>query len=196
MEAMTGLDINGLPPALPEKRSKRRKERLPSQYDNVPENEHLSTCSLHGSSTGDSPDASKPPPLPLKKRHSKFHHFIASRINWRWFEHDALFVFESTPIIRCTEECKDAQKEIKPVERAQSRNQRSSQFHFSNKKTLFLLFSIHKNFLKLSRIPSESKRKIVFLVVKQLRLNCIKHSLSFLFFLVKVEFVFISKLVN
>ncbi|XP_043276526.1 guanine nucleotide-releasing factor 2 isoform X3 [Venturia canescens] len=69
MEAMTGLDINGLPPALPEKRSKRRKERLPSQYDNVPENEHLSTCSLHGSSTGDSPDASKPPPLPLKKRH-------------------------------------------------------------------------------------------------------------------------------
>lgn len=59
-----------MPPALPEKRSKRRKERQPSQYDNVPENEHLSTCSLH-TSNGDSPDASKPPPLPLKKRHSK-----------------------------------------------------------------------------------------------------------------------------
>lgn len=71
IEAITGMDINGIPPALPEKRSKRRKERLPSQYDNVPENEHLSTCSLHGS-TGDSPDAGKPPPLPLKKRHSKY----------------------------------------------------------------------------------------------------------------------------
>ena len=69
--AMAGVDINGIPPALPEKRSKRRKERLPSQYDNVPENEHLSTCSLHGS-TGDSPDAGRPPPLPLKKRHSKY----------------------------------------------------------------------------------------------------------------------------
>ncbi|KAK0093216.1 hypothetical protein PV326_014033 [Microctonus aethiopoides] len=63
------LDSNGIPPALPEKRSKRRKERLPSQYDNVPENEHLSTCSLHTSISGDSPDAGKPPPLPLKKRH-------------------------------------------------------------------------------------------------------------------------------
>ncbi|KAK0180080.1 hypothetical protein PV327_005759 [Microctonus hyperodae] len=63
------LDSNGIPPALPEKRSKRRKERLPSQYDNVPENEHLSTCSLHTSMSGDSPDAGKPPPLPLKKRH-------------------------------------------------------------------------------------------------------------------------------
>ncbi|CAG5095229.1 Similar to C3G: Guanine nucleotide-releasing factor 2 (Drosophila melanogaster), partial [Cotesia congregata] len=62
------LESNGIPPALPEKRSKKRKERLPSQYDNVPENEHLSTCSLHTSSS-DSPDASKPPPLPLKKRH-------------------------------------------------------------------------------------------------------------------------------
>ncbi|XP_015593863.1 guanine nucleotide-releasing factor 2 isoform X2 [Cephus cinctus] len=63
------LDIaNGGPPALPEKRSKRRRERQPSQYDNVPENEHLSTCSLHFSSS-DSTDGSKPPPLPLKKRH-------------------------------------------------------------------------------------------------------------------------------
>ncbi|XP_014478235.1 PREDICTED: guanine nucleotide-releasing factor 2 isoform X5 [Dinoponera quadriceps] len=61
-------DSNGVPPALPEKRSKRRKERQPSQYDNVPENEHLSTCALH-TSNGDSPDANKPPPLPLKKRH-------------------------------------------------------------------------------------------------------------------------------
>ncbi|XP_034947933.1 guanine nucleotide-releasing factor 2 isoform X2 [Chelonus insularis] len=61
-------DSNGIPPALPEKRSKRKKERQLSQYDNVPENEHLSTCSLHTSSS-DSPDASKPPPLPLKKRH-------------------------------------------------------------------------------------------------------------------------------
>ncbi|XP_076674840.1 C3G guanyl-nucleotide exchange factor isoform X4 [Andrena cerasifolii] len=68
IESVTASDANGVPPALPEKRSKRRKERQPSQYDNVPENEHLSTCSLH-TSNGDSPDASKPPPLPLKKRH-------------------------------------------------------------------------------------------------------------------------------
>ncbi|XP_012228706.1 guanine nucleotide-releasing factor 2 isoform X6 [Linepithema humile] len=68
MESVATSDSNGVPPALPEKRSKRRKERQPSQYDNVPENEHLSTCSLH-TSNGDSPDASKPPPLPLKKRH-------------------------------------------------------------------------------------------------------------------------------
>ncbi|XP_063983968.1 guanine nucleotide-releasing factor 2 isoform X3 [Diachasmimorpha longicaudata] len=68
IESITGPDSNGIPPALPEKRSKRRKDRQPSQYDNVPENEHLSTCSLHANSS-DSPDASKPPPLPLKKRH-------------------------------------------------------------------------------------------------------------------------------
>ncbi|XP_076654359.1 C3G guanyl-nucleotide exchange factor isoform X6 [Halictus rubicundus] len=68
LESISVSDTNGVPPALPEKRSKRRKERQPSQYDNVPENEHLSTCSLH-TSNGDSPDASKPPPLPLKKRH-------------------------------------------------------------------------------------------------------------------------------
>ncbi|XP_076755650.1 C3G guanyl-nucleotide exchange factor isoform X4 [Xylocopa sonorina] len=68
VESVSSSDANGVPPALPEKRSKRRKERQPSQYDNVPENEHLSTCSLH-TSNGDSPDASKPPPLPLKKRH-------------------------------------------------------------------------------------------------------------------------------
>ncbi|XP_076161527.1 C3G guanyl-nucleotide exchange factor isoform X5 [Ptiloglossa arizonensis] len=68
IESISASDANGMPPALPEKRSKRRKERQPSQYDNVPENEHLSTCSLH-TSNGDSPDASKPPPLPLKKRH-------------------------------------------------------------------------------------------------------------------------------
>ncbi|XP_053977179.1 guanine nucleotide-releasing factor 2 isoform X2 [Hylaeus volcanicus] len=68
IESVSASDANGIPPALPEKRSKRRKERQPSQYDNVPENEHLSTCSLH-TSNGDSPDASEPPPLPLKKRH-------------------------------------------------------------------------------------------------------------------------------
>nr|XP_031836849.1 guanine nucleotide-releasing factor 2 isoform X6 [Nomia melanderi] len=68
IESISVSDTNGVPPALPEKRSKRRKERQPSQYDNVPENEHLSTCSLH-TSNGDSPDTSKPPPLPLKKRH-------------------------------------------------------------------------------------------------------------------------------
>ncbi|XP_061928856.1 guanine nucleotide-releasing factor 2 isoform X15 [Apis cerana] len=68
MESISTSDANGVPPALPEKRSKRRKERQPSQYDNVPENEHLSTCSLH-TNNGDNPDASKPPPLPLKKRH-------------------------------------------------------------------------------------------------------------------------------
>ncbi|XP_023288342.1 guanine nucleotide-releasing factor 2 isoform X2 [Orussus abietinus] len=68
IEGLSPSDANGMPPALPEKRSKRRKERQPSQYDNVPENEHLSTCSLH-TSNGDSPDASKPPPLPVKKRH-------------------------------------------------------------------------------------------------------------------------------
>ncbi|XP_046735450.1 guanine nucleotide-releasing factor 2 isoform X2 [Diprion similis] len=61
-------DMNGIPPALPEKRLRRRKERQPSQYDNVPENEHLSTCSLH-TTNSDSPDTNKPPPLPLKKRH-------------------------------------------------------------------------------------------------------------------------------
>ncbi|XP_031368904.1 guanine nucleotide-releasing factor 2 isoform X8 [Apis dorsata] len=68
MESISTSDTNGVPPALPEKRSKRRKERQPSQYDNVPENEHLSTCSLH-TNNGDNPDANKPPPLPLKKRH-------------------------------------------------------------------------------------------------------------------------------
>ncbi|XP_043518790.1 guanine nucleotide-releasing factor 2 isoform X6 [Frieseomelitta varia] len=68
VESISSSDANGVPPALPEKRSKRRKERQPSQYDNVPENEHLSTCSLH-TNNGDSSDASKPPPLPLKKRH-------------------------------------------------------------------------------------------------------------------------------
>lgn len=73
MESISTSDANGVPPALPEKRSKRRKERQPSQYDNVPENEHLSTCSLH-TNNGDNPDASKPPPLPLKKRHSKLNH--------------------------------------------------------------------------------------------------------------------------
>ncbi|XP_026827742.1 guanine nucleotide-releasing factor 2 isoform X6 [Ooceraea biroi] len=70
MESTVASDTNGtnVPPALPEKRSRRRKERQPSQYDNVPENEHLSTCTLH-TSNGDSPDTNKPPPLPLKKRH-------------------------------------------------------------------------------------------------------------------------------
>ncbi|KAJ8672768.1 hypothetical protein QAD02_004028 [Eretmocerus hayati] len=70
MEALANSDTNGLPPALPEKRLKtRRKERLLSQYDNVPENEHLSTCSLH-TSNGNSPvDGNRPPPLPIKKRH-------------------------------------------------------------------------------------------------------------------------------
>ncbi|XP_035730656.1 guanine nucleotide-releasing factor 2-like isoform X1 [Vespa mandarinia] len=68
MESITISDANGIPPALPEKRSKRRRERQPSQYDNVPENEHLSTCSLH-TSNGDSSDTNKPPPLPLKKKH-------------------------------------------------------------------------------------------------------------------------------
>ncbi|KAG5322566.1 C3G factor, partial [Pseudoatta argentina] len=68
MESIVTSDSNGAPPALPEKRSKRRKERQPSQYDNVPENEHLSTCTLH-TSNRDSLDTNKPPPLPLKKRH-------------------------------------------------------------------------------------------------------------------------------
>ncbi|XP_012536431.1 guanine nucleotide-releasing factor 2 isoform X2 [Monomorium pharaonis] len=68
MESVATSDSNEAPPALPEKRFKRRKERQPSQYDNVPENEHLSTCTLH-TSNGDNPDANKPPPLPLKKRH-------------------------------------------------------------------------------------------------------------------------------
>ncbi|XP_015186779.1 PREDICTED: guanine nucleotide-releasing factor 2 isoform X4 [Polistes dominula] len=69
IESMTISDANGgVPPALPEKRSKRRRERQPSQYDNVPENEHLSTCSLH-TNNGDSSDTNKPPPLPLKKKH-------------------------------------------------------------------------------------------------------------------------------
>ncbi|XP_051154392.1 guanine nucleotide-releasing factor 2 isoform X5 [Leptopilina boulardi] len=67
IEDCLAADANGVPPALPEKRSKRRKERHPSQYDNVPENEHLSTCSLY--SNGDNYDSSKPPPLPIKKRH-------------------------------------------------------------------------------------------------------------------------------
>ena len=78
MESISSSDANGVPPALPEKRSKRRKERQPSQYDNVPENEHLSTCSLH-TNNGDSSDASKPPPLPLKKRHSKSNHKVYNK---------------------------------------------------------------------------------------------------------------------
>ncbi|XP_073979837.1 C3G guanyl-nucleotide exchange factor isoform X3 [Rhodnius prolixus] len=50
------------PPALPEKKRSRR-ERHPSQYDNVPS---VPVCQPTSNS---SPTDSKPPPLPLKKKH-------------------------------------------------------------------------------------------------------------------------------
>ncbi|KAK9498271.1 hypothetical protein O3M35_002943 [Rhynocoris fuscipes] len=54
------------PPALPEKKRSRR-ERHPSQYDNVP-SVAVSQAS-QPSNTNSSPTDSKPPPLPLKKKH-------------------------------------------------------------------------------------------------------------------------------
>lgn len=53
------------PPALPEKKRSRR-ERHPSQYDNVPS---VPVCQPTSNS---SPTDSKPPPLPLKKKHSMY----------------------------------------------------------------------------------------------------------------------------
>lgn len=80
MEALTSSDAVGDPPALPEKRFRRRKDRMYSQYDNMLENEHLSSCTLH-TSNGSSPiDSSRPPPLPLKKKHSEYF-FLIIKIN-------------------------------------------------------------------------------------------------------------------
>lgn len=72
-----------VPPQIPQKtRSRRgRHERQPSPYDNVPDNmggELLVTCSMHQSQSKASSvrsstdiDENEPPPLPVKKRHSK-----------------------------------------------------------------------------------------------------------------------------
>lgn len=80
-DSSDGLCI-GSPPALPQKtRSRRRKDRQLSQYDNIStdgtENEtqqdHVVSCSMHmvKHSGCRSPDG-KPPPLPPKKKHSKY----------------------------------------------------------------------------------------------------------------------------
>lgn len=79
-----------VPPALPQKtRPKQRKDRQLSTYDNVPsdvieefhssnhQEQHILSCSMHQSQTTvqhgscRSPDG-KPPPLPLKKKHSEY----------------------------------------------------------------------------------------------------------------------------
>ncbi|XP_068082777.1 guanine nucleotide-releasing factor 2 [Anabrus simplex] len=66
----------GGPPALPQKtRSKKRRDRQVSQYDNVPSDDtdqqesHIVSCSLHQSESSSRSPENKPPPLPLKKKH-------------------------------------------------------------------------------------------------------------------------------
>lgn len=83
MDSVDSVNEDSVPPAIPQKtRSRRgRHERQPSPYDNVPENlggELLVTCSMHQSQSKASSvrsstdiDESEPPPLPVKKRHSK-----------------------------------------------------------------------------------------------------------------------------
>ncbi|KAL3278461.1 hypothetical protein HHI36_013782 [Cryptolaemus montrouzieri] len=67
------------PPPLPQK-TKKKQDRQPSPYDNLPENnlegEVLVTCQLHqshqsltSSTIVNEDDGSKPPPLPIKKKH-------------------------------------------------------------------------------------------------------------------------------
>ncbi|KAK9887618.1 hypothetical protein WA026_023577 [Henosepilachna vigintioctopunctata] len=67
------------PPPIPQK-TKKKQDRLPSPYDNVPETnlegEVLVTCHMHQSHqslssivTNTEDDGSKPPPLPMKKKH-------------------------------------------------------------------------------------------------------------------------------
>lgn len=79
-----GDSVPNVPPALPEKtRPKQWRDRQLSTYDNVPSDatdefrrEHrVHSCSMHQSQTiqhgsCQSPDG-KPPPLPLKKKHSE-----------------------------------------------------------------------------------------------------------------------------
>jgi hypothetical protein len=85
-----GDSVPNVPPALPQKtRSKQRRDRQLSTYDNVPsdaadelhssshQEQHILSCSMHQSQTLQhgscrSPDG-KPPPLPLKKKHSECH---------------------------------------------------------------------------------------------------------------------------
>jgi hypothetical protein len=79
-----GVSALAVRPALPEKtRQRRRRERHLSTYDNVPsdtaeeppQERHLQSCRLHRPHTVQlgscqSPDG-RPPPLPLKKKHSE-----------------------------------------------------------------------------------------------------------------------------
>ena len=70
----TALSPEVEPPALPQKT--RSKPRQLSTYDNVPsDGQHIISCSMHQSNIQQgscrSPDG-KPPPLPLKKKHSKY----------------------------------------------------------------------------------------------------------------------------
>jgi hypothetical protein len=83
-----GDSVLNTPPALPQKtRSKQRRDRQLSTYDNVPsdmvdefhssnhQEQHVLSCSMHQSQTIQhgscrSPEG-KPPPLPLKKKHSE-----------------------------------------------------------------------------------------------------------------------------
>lgn len=81
-----GDSVPNVPPALPEKtRLKHRRDRQLSTYDNVPSDstdefrwEHrVQSCTAHQSQTIQhsschSPDG-KPPPLPLKKKHSEYY---------------------------------------------------------------------------------------------------------------------------
>jgi hypothetical protein len=84
-----------IPPALPEKtRQRQRRDRHLSMYDNVPsdtadelhQEQHIQSCSLHRPQTMQhgscqSPDG-KPPPLPLKKKHSECLLIIFVCIKW------------------------------------------------------------------------------------------------------------------
>lgn len=90
-----GASVVAIPPALPEKtRQRPRRDRHLSMYDNVPsdtteelhQEQHVRSCSLHKPQTlqhasCQSPDG-KPPPLPLKKKHSECLIVVLVCITW------------------------------------------------------------------------------------------------------------------
>ena len=90
-----GVSVIAIPPALPEKtRQRQRRDRHLSTYDNVPsdtaeelhQEQHIQSCSLHKPQTlqhasCQSPDG-KPPPLPLKKKHSECLIIVFVCIKW------------------------------------------------------------------------------------------------------------------
>lgn len=90
-----GVSVLAIPPALPEKtRQRQRRDRHLSTYDNVPsdtaeephQEQHIQSCILHKPQTVQhgschSPDG-KPPPLPLKKKHSECLIIVLECITW------------------------------------------------------------------------------------------------------------------